>query len=268
MKRKSYVHIACFAFSCITIVSSLSNRIRAGNQQCLPEESLLFSNLGCSVIGEADIVFIAKKAVPPVLVNTQSEHKPTPDLTTWSLKPVCTDFVGENSNQLCVYTNATFGNGRGISIFTTPEIATHFIALPALRDPTIITEVNKATGPWYTRSFPGKGIGMLARQSLKRGDLITAYTPILLVYMENTLSTKEREKYLRVAIEQLPQKSKDKYFNLATIYGYAETIVQDVLKANTFEVQIGSHRHMAIFPETSRMNHDCGPKYVHLFLNS
>jgi len=109
---------------------------------------------------------------------------------------------------------------------------------------------------------------MLAKRNLKRGDLITAYTPALLAHMEKALSVQEREKFLRIAVDQLPVATKQSYFSLATIFGDPTVIVQDVVKANAFEMQVGGQMHLALFPEPSRMNHDCAPKYVHLFLLS
>jgi len=173
--------------------------------------------------------------------------------------PTCNE-VHDGIGNFCVYTRQKFSNGRGISIFTRPHIAEKFASLAPLYDPSTLNGINNADGPWYTKSLPGKGTGMLAKHDLKRGDLITAFTPVLLVHPEKYLSTLAREALLRKAIGQLPVATRDAYLNLATIYGDPTTIVQDVLKANTFEVQVGGEMHLAIFPETARMNHDCAPK--------
>ncbi len=53
----------------------------------------------------------------------------------------------------------------------------------------------------------------------------------------------------------LPAASREHYFSLATIYGQPHVAVQDVVKANAFEMQVGGQMHLAVFPETSRMNH-------------
>jgi ribosomal RNA assembly protein len=167
-----------------------------------------------------------------------------------------------------VYTNSTFSGGRGISIFTTPRIAEEFVALLPFRDSTVLDGINNPDGPWYTQKLPAKGIGMLAKRNLKRGDLIAAYTPVLLAHMEDALSARDREKFLRFAVDQLPVATKESYFSLATIFGDPTVIVQDVVKANAFEMQVGGQMHLAVIPEPSRMNHECAPKYVHLFLLS
>jgi hypothetical protein len=179
----------------------------------------------------------------------------------WPSEPSCTGVLKGLEAELCVYTNVRFSAGRGLSIFTTPQIWLEFTSLPIIQDSYVLATANKPDGAYHTRQLPRKGVGMLANGKLERGDVITAFTPVLLVYMEDVLSTPKREQFLRLAVDQLPPKTRDAYLNLATIYGDKATIIQDVLKANTFEVQIGGARHLAIFPETSRINHDCGPKY-------
>ncbi|OAP57253.1 hypothetical protein AYL99_07991 [Fonsecaea erecta] len=195
---------------------------------------------------------------------SNDEPASTTDHSPWSFKPVCTDHLDELGDQLCVYTDATFSSGRGISIFTTPRIAQEFAALLPFQDPSALSSrgINpdrNADRPWYTTPIPGKGMGMLASRPLKRGDLITAHTPSLLAHMENVLSTAERERFLRLAVDQLPAASRDEYFSLAKIYGEPSVVVQDVVKANAFEMQVGGQMHLAVFPESSRMNHACAP---------
>ncbi|EXJ94123.1 hypothetical protein A1O1_02516 [Capronia coronata CBS 617.96] len=186
------------------------------------------------------------------------------ELGRWSYEPVCTDYFDVLKGPLCVFTNSSFSNGRGISIFTTPTIAAEFAALLPFQDPTALSSrginpPSETDRPWQTKSIPGKGIGMLAKHQLQRGDLVAAYTPYLLAHMENLLSTTDRERYLRIAIEQLPEPSKAHYLSLATIYGDLNVVMQDVVKANAFEMQVGGQMHLAVFPESSRINHACAP---------
>src|SRR5258708_5227318 len=57
----------------------------------------------------------------------------------WTHKPVCTGYLDGVGDKLCVYTNATFSNRRGISIFTTPRIAKEFASLPPFQDPAALS---------------------------------------------------------------------------------------------------------------------------------
>ncbi|OCT44574.1 hypothetical protein CLCR_05848 [Cladophialophora carrionii] len=208
---------------------------------------------------------------------TRSSHSSTQEISgsyfPWTHKPVCTEYLDGIGDQLCVYTNATFSNGRGISIFTTPRIAQEFAALPPFQDPESLSsrginaEPDVPTQPWYTALIRGKGMGMLAARPLQRGDLITAYTPYLLAHMENVLSTHDREYYLRLAVDQLPPASRNIYLGLAKMYNDPSVVAQDVVKANAFEIQIGGLMHLAVFPESSRFNHACAPN-AQYFLSS
>ncbi len=184
----------------------------------------------------------------------------------WTYKPVCSKYLDGVGDKLCVYTNATFSNGRGISIFTTPRIAEEFAALPPFREPAALLAQGINSGgitkdqPWYTSVIPDKGTGMFASRPLDRSDRITAFTPYLLAHMENILTTQERENFLRIAVDQLPKASRAAYLDLAKIYNEPSVVVQDVVKANAFEIQIGGLMHLAVFPESSRFNHACAPK--------
>ncbi|KAJ4296810.1 hypothetical protein N0V90_006858 [Kalmusia sp. IMI 367209] len=162
-------------------------------------------------------------------------------------------------SKLCVYTNTSFSHGRGISIFTTPELAEKFAALPPFEDPDALRGINEFSGNWYTQEMPGKGMGMLAKRDLKFRDKVTAYTPALLAYLESDLSTAERERFFRIAVSQLPEATRVMYLQLATVYGLPQVKYQDVVKANTFQLEVSGYNHLAVFPETSRLNHACSP---------
>jgi ribosomal RNA assembly protein len=103
---------------------------------------------------------------------------------------------------------------------------------------------------------------MLASQPLVFSDTITAHTPAFLALLESELSTADRETWWRRAIAQLPAPTQRDFLGLATVYGDERVRVQDIIKANTFQVEVGGGNHLAVWPETSRVNHACGAKYV------
>jgi hypothetical protein len=181
-----------------------------------------------------------------VLVDT-NEHEPGPYFP-WTHKPICYISPTDAVPKLCIYTNASFSDGRGISIFTTPSLAKEFSQLPAFTDPSALSQANaNHKQPSYVKVIPKKGKGMLASRNLKRGELITAVTPLLVVYREDTLSTKDREFYLRKGVEQLNTKSRELYEGMARIYGDERVKTQDVLKANTFGLEVGGMEHSEYF---------------------
>jgi hypothetical protein len=224
---------------------------------CLNEALVLSSHTACAVAGDTRMASFISQPRLPIYVDLYTEISSN----DWSFDPVCTEFFDELDSKLCVYTNSTFGGGRGISIFTTPEIVDQFRQLPVIQH-GVSDVVESTSGPWYTKELPGKGIAMLANHQLTRGDRITAFTPVLLVNVEKKLPAIEGERLLRRAIDQLPLHSRKAYLSLSTMYNNPAVVVQDVLKSNTFEVQVGGKMHLAIVPEPARINHDCAPKYV------
>ena len=81
-----------------------------------------------------------------------------------------------------------------------------------------------------------------------------------LAYLESDLTTAEREKFFKIAVSQLPKATREMYLGLATVYGLPQVKYQDVVKANTFQVVLEGVNHLAVWPETSRLNHECAPK--------
>ena len=197
--------------------------------------------------------------VSPLPTYIQKQGK---DYTPWSYPPICTPKLPSINDVLCIYTSTSFSNGRGISIFTTPSAAKEFAALPAFQTPSILQDraVNIPTNASRATSIHNKGIGLLATRPLTFKDRITSHTPVFLAYLEGELSTLDRENWWRRAIHQLPAKSRDEFLSLAYVFGDERVRVQDIVKANTFQVEVGGVNHLAIFPETSRLNHACNAK--------
>jgi len=263
MKSEVVLHIAFALFS--TVVASIPDEVRIpANEQSESVPRHEISTGDGSVVEDMVYKHEQEQFLQSIQLNTTAKKTSTTNdwRGRWSYEPVCTEFLEVLESELCVYTNATFSNGRGISIFTTPKIAEEFAGLSPFHDNDVLVQrgINNPEGPWYTKALPGKGIGMLAKQDLKRGDLITAFTPYLLAHAENVLTTLEREKYLQIAVKQLPEASQEHYFSLAKYYNDPSVVVQDVVKANSFEMQLGGLMHLTVFPEPSRLNHACAPK--------
>jgi hypothetical protein len=114
--------------------------------------------------------------------------KTIPDL--WTHEPWCL-FSTEAGSELCVYTSHTYGYGRGISIVVQPSEVPALILAHAIRFqhtykfPSMpASSVNPdlwADERMEQRWVPGKGRGMVAREILRRGDVVQAYTPVLSV---------------------------------------------------------------------------------------
>ena len=184
-------------------------------------------------------------------------HLPWP----WSYSPICIAPLPSTQLPLCIYTSTTFASGRGITVVTTPEVAAHLASLPPFTTPSVLDtdETNKPNGLWFTSSIPHKGTGTLALHNLQPQTQILRYTPAFLAYLEADLATLDREALWSLAISRLPPSTRSSFLSLTTIYGDPRVRTQDITKANTFQLSISGSNHLAIFPEPSRLNHDCAP---------
>ncbi|KAK5055198.1 hypothetical protein LTR84_012947 [Exophiala bonariae] len=193
--------------------------------------------------------------------NLLSEDNNTNDFAPWSYKPICTRFIDSIGSKLCVYTSSTFGNYRGLSVFTTPEISRKIAASVSFRSPKSLADhaLNVVESRWYTKPTPGKGLGMFAGDHIRPGERVTANTPILIAYTEGFLPKAEREEYLRIAVDQLPGPTKKSLLELSTLYDDREIPIQGIISGNAFDLQIDGNGHLAVFPEASRINHACSP---------
>jgi hypothetical protein len=225
---------------------------------CSNEAPRLFALQSCYLTGNSSLK--SHTSDPYQVTYVDFDEEESENLFPWSHRPVCTQYFDDLKSELCVYTNSSFSHGRGVSIFTTPSIAHEFAALQPFQDSTVLHRVNEDTQHWYTQEVLGKGIAMMAKTKLKRGDHLTAFSPVLIVNLQKILPVRENEMFLRRAIEQLPPSTRSAYLGLSRMYDNPDVKIQDILKSNAFEIQVGGMMHLAIFPEPARMNHDCAPK--------
>lgn len=247
------VRCVLFPFTIVAFISATLSHFTL-DRQCWHERTLFTVNLHSN---------LDRTQEDAVTIQSNSKQD---NFSPWSYPPTCTPFLPSLNSTLCIYTSTTFASGRGISIFTTPALASHYASLPAFLQPSLLTaqHINTHTATWRTQSLPGKGTGVLATRPLHYRDTITAYTPAFLAVLESELSTQDREVYWRQAILQLPETIRDRFLALSTVYGDERVKVQDVVKANTFQLDIQGVNHLAVWPETSRLNHACAPKWVPL----
>lgn len=227
------------------------------DNQCWSEGTLQTITLQSHKTSTPSKITEIANGIPTTPRPVFSFHLPWP----WTHQPICTTPLPSIQSPLCIYTSTTFASGRGISIVTTPSLAAHVASLPAFAQSSILQNdgTNKPTHLWFTSSIPGKGIGTLALHDLSPGTQILRYTPALLAYLEADLGTLEREALWSLAITRLPRPTREAFMALTYIYGDPRVRVQDIVKGNTFQLAIAGANHLAVYPETSRLNHDCGP---------
>ncbi|KAF2840709.1 SET domain-containing protein [Patellaria atrata CBS 101060] len=259
-----------FSFVCLlvlhaSLISCSSVFLDTSTVSCRNDNQIFFSYNTCINSHSSNVTSTDDEEIFNEDASSTLERKHS----LWPYEPLCTGLRKGLDEELCIYTNAEFAGGRGISIFTTRKIAESFKSLPPFHSPEVLDGINKPTTAWSTRKMPNKGIGMVAESKFQRGNRILVTTPVLLAHMdfamadEDVFPVLEREAFLRKAVDQLPTRTRDAFLSLATLFNAPHLVVQDVMKTNAFEIQVGGQMHLAVFPEAARINHDCGPNAMY-----
>lgn len=172
-----------------------------------------------------------------------------PPLLPWTHHPICNDAKGAFATFFCVFTDANFAGGRGISLIGTPDsvelISRNRIFHPHL-DPDL-TEPQSLTQPFEVRALPGRGFGLLANTTLQLGDRVLEHTPVIAVQSsaQDLLSQSDVWELFGKGVDQLPSATRDM---LLALQGHDEgDEVYSRFTTNAFEL----FDYDALFPETA-----------------
>ncbi|CZT13533.1 uncharacterized protein RAG0_17029 [Rhynchosporium agropyri] len=147
-----------------------------------------------------------------------------------SSSPQCIAVPGSSSSY-CVFAFPEFAQGRGFVIIASPWIAPAIESAAATFRPSVKANDHEY---FYEKPLPGRGIGLISNHTFRKGDLIMAATPLLLV-QEHALS-------------ELPEAERHQIQQLA-------------IAALPLHAKFGSNKEGfgIVVPEAARLNHDCRP---------
>lgn len=188
----------------------------------------------------------------------------------WTHAPTCLDaFPSENATTkqtFCVYTSARFAGDRGISFVTTPEVATAYL----LESFSHEDQEDRGDEVWEVKEAgKGKGKGVFIKLDWRRvdeGDSVMMKHPVLIVSKEvlHPKAREERHRLLELAVKQLSELTRDRVMGLAKSRGGHE--LDDLLQTNAMSIgALGGVPHLALLPETARVNHACRPNTFYRF---
>lgn len=159
------------------------------------------------------------------------------------------------AREYCVYSNRQFAGG--MVVITDRVNARRVSGLP---DKTV-----SRTDPshFYATEVPGRGIGLVANQTIERGELIMAWQPTFMIHRKFTedLSPEEQQHLLDLALLRLPAPRRRAFSRQLGQFGGHRA--SDILLTNSFQMDVGGEgeegHHLGNFPDVSRFNHDCRP---------
>ncbi|THV50499.1 hypothetical protein BGAL_0147g00020 [Botrytis galanthina] len=202
----------------------------------------------------------------------------------WQYSPVCSNITSTSPKtpQFCVYTSTTFASGRGISLLTTPKIASKIASLPAFTSSLPFQPLYNSSNPapFEIRQLPGRGMGVIATRPIKRGTILFAY-PTIGIYHNSafprshnssSLSQNQNQNHtslFSLSATQLPPSTSNLLYSLAAHEPHrqlhnGEGIIGR-LNTNTFGEDFLGQEHSIVVPETARLNHDCRPNANYYF---
>jgi hypothetical protein len=162
----------------------------------------------------------------------------------WTHNPECAelllpseDGVSGVRQSFCVYTNVNYNNGRGISFVVSPEVAasvtfeTFGMAVGGLEG-----QIGEEMGMWEIKETEDRGKGLFARKDIGAifaGESLIIQTPVL--FVEKQSLEMQRELVLHLAVDQLPEKTRELVNGLAKSWGFPGP--RDIIKTNGIEVQ-------------------------------
>ncbi|KAK3044262.1 hypothetical protein LTS18_001763, partial [Coniosporium uncinatum] len=112
--------------------------------------------------------------------------------------------------------------------------------------------------PYEIKPVPGKGLGVIANETIHRGEKLFSEPAVFIVRDSdmNQLPNDVALQMLAFAADSLPNKTREMYLSL---HGFSDIVdvepAYDRLQGNAYSVD----GHSTVFPEISRINHDCRP---------
>lgn len=206
---------------------------------------------------------------PPPTTCPVLQDGATTNTFPWTHNPTCVDAVLPSRDaaqqhtgthrQFCVYTNAAFNSGRGLSLVTTPETAaelTFEVFAPYFNDTVNVH------APWEVRDAEGKGKGLFATREVAAGDTLILKSPVLFVSKEvlGTPSRARRNALLRTAVEQLPEERRKLVMGLSVggrggtedVGDVVEDLIRDIVEGNGIGMRVGDgSAHLMVVPEAA-----------------
>lgn len=194
----------------------------------------------------------------------------------WPISSTCAGRHNE-TEEFCIFSNPDFAGGRGITILTTPAEAVAIAQSPAFAEGDLYKGVKDfnaaASDKWHVEEVPNKGMGLVASRNLAMGDHIMSVSAAIMTDFDiwDHVSVDQVRRMQTEGIGHLPKNHREIFMNLSTHDGADshEEQVYKIILTNAFDISdveiitrpkdAQSVNFFTVFPEVSRMNHDCRP---------
>ncbi|KAK0630248.1 hypothetical protein B0T17DRAFT_615929 [Bombardia bombarda] len=160
-------------------------------------------------------------------------------------------------DEYCIFLNRNIGGG--LALVSTVRNMERISSFEPLKLP--------ASPPaFYAIDIPGKGVGLVANRTIRKGEIIMQRTPALLAQFgpHFDMTVEDRDELYKAAVQRLPAVRRDEFMRQMGEEIYTK------MDRNSFRMFIDGKNddsgHLGSFPDVSRFNHDCRPNYIDVML--
>ncbi|RKU46421.1 hypothetical protein DL546_006178 [Coniochaeta pulveracea] len=205
-----------------------------------------------------------------VIENIDITHQASNNFTTLSSTPGLFGWYDPKicSGDYCVFANRDIANGRGMSVIST----THNLQkIRRTQNRLYEQDINKSAQdppPYEVKNLKGKGLRLVANRTIKRGEHLMAWSPVLLVRKTffDDVPAEEQNHLLAAAFKLLPEKTQKQFQGqLFVANAGSSRALKDIVLRHSFETDLGwaaqgrDEYHYASYPEVTVFHHDCRP---------
>jgi hypothetical protein len=165
----------------------------------------------------------------------------------------------------CLFSQATFYNGDGLSLVTTHEVVSDLLSHGVLdevdqgffspvTEPGHVKDAETEGRPYQVRTLPGKGQGVIALRHIKQNETLLLDHPAVLVAWSLTgmTWTETQESFLYAAVQNLPDHTRQRVLNLSSAGLVPGLPLSDIFKTNICGFSLGTEiqiPHLSLYPE-------------------
>ncbi|KAH8910398.1 hypothetical protein BR93DRAFT_955549 [Coniochaeta sp. PMI_546] len=241
----------------------LSNSVLAGAvERCqLDDKGSDGRGLACAdgVLGDFDIGKFTSNATSPI----------KPGSTTgggWLDPKIC-------SGDYCVFANKDVAHGRGLSVITTAQNLQKIRRVQDRLDDPGNNRNNKEPPQFNIQDINGEGLTLVANQSIKRGEAIMAWSPVLMIRKTffDDVDASKQELLLAAAFQLLPDATRKAFQGQTRVSDAGKSrVLKDVILRHSFESDVGwpangrpNELHYVSHPEVAVFKHNCRPNVAY-----
>lgn len=192
---------------------------------------------------------------PESLMAQIQEQPEAPEDKVWTHVGPC---ARNGTEEFCVFSNANFADGRGVSFITRRKTAAHIARSAAFRVEGTVKYSNQENNPNFeVVPVPGKDMGAVATRFFNRGDFIMSNTVSAMVDYDafEALDIDAIKELQGKGIDYLPIKHRTQFLNLST-HTVTKTYldkVERIFATNAFDIDLDdadTSNFYAMFPDS------------------